>query len=163
MIASRKLRRADNLTTGQGLLHTKTVGGHHVRLTDEIAFLPVRANVNDIVRMEFQGFFGGDSFSVKDSSGEITFAAKPFLLRQTPFDGSNRGSVHYSYLNSFTRMATTATESEQQVLVPRYLRDDEVWCLNVGDAAPYIRQAGSPIEWLDLNIDGREWAKVVGT
>jgi hypothetical protein len=80
--------------------------------------------------------------------------AKPYLLRRTPFDGFARAGVSYVYVSDAARTATAGTESETQVVVPAYEVGDVVYA-----AKGVAGGVGVSAEWLDLNCDGRAWAK----
>lgn len=109
---------------------------------------------------------------VADSNGtseEITHIAMPYILQQTHYEDrtTNRRDITYVYdapiagENTVRRTATNAdAEEEIQVIVPSYEVDDIIVGFvglrggtNVNDVED------EPIMWMDLNIDGRMWAK----
>lgn len=83
---------------------------------------------------------------------------KPSLLQFSITSGTIDGiPISYgSYSTSAqTRVATINTDSETQIIVPRYTQGDVIYAIK----APL-----DPIdELLDINIDGRAWAKKYGT
>ena len=84
--------------------------------------------------------------------------AKPYLLQRTPFDGETRDAISYAYTSATERTATDETyEEEDQVIVPNYVAGDIIY-------AAFAPTGGTGVEdasmWLDLNVDGRAWAKV---
>lgn len=89
--------------------------------------------------------------------------AKPYLLRRGPFDGQTRNGVSYVYASDTTRTATLVADAttEDEVIVPSYQADDIIY------ACPYVVGGTSAqddgavaVEWLDVNVCGRAWAKV---
>jgi hypothetical protein len=95
------------------------------------------------------------------------YAAKPYLNRQTPFDGETVNGVTYAYLVSYKRSATFNFAGTDQTITewitPSY---------NVGDIlyieaapTPGIANQGTPaapVIYIDKNIDGRTWAQGTG-
>lgn len=105
--------------------------------------------------------------------------AKPFKLRRAIagaiIDGVN---VSYTYdaadIPSTTRIASNGTETETQIIVPRYLfaapsqlpdKGDEIFAVGANTGLvtvanePVGTAGGQAITLLDLNIDGRAWAR----
>jgi hypothetical protein len=87
--------------------------------------------------------------------------AKPFKLRFSitgvVIDGSNISYTNYSNANQ-TRTATTVAGSEIQVIVPRYVVNDLIYGITVDHTGVVVGQVGE-LKVLDLNADGRAWAK----
>ncbi len=88
--------------------------------------------------------------------GTIDIAvAKPYLVRTL----ASWNSITYSYSDPQTRVATSGSDTEDQVLVPAYVVGDIIYVqvvnwTGVNDATP------SEIKLLDVNADARAWAKV---
>ena len=91
--------------------------------------------------------------------------AKPWRLRRTPFDGQsitfddeNGGTytVTYNYTTSIKRTATIgSTFTELQVVIPRMKVDfDHVYAM-VSDNGTGL----TGIDLIDINADGRAWAR----
>lgn len=103
--------------------------------------------------------------------GSLTFIAKRWLLRRTPFDGNTIDDVLYDYTNDNERLAvkTQPDESvrrELQFITPAYLSAFSVIYATKGprNGTGVVTQTqhgelpvGSPVEWL-AEVDGREWA-----
>jgi len=86
--------------------------------------------------------------------GSDVYLAKPMKLRNSITAATISGaSVTYSYTNTVTRVATISSTDETQVVVPRYLTDDLVF----GMTCNATGVSGKNI--LDINADGRAWAK----
>ena len=91
--------------------------------------------------------------------------AKPWILRKEPWATSGRtidgDSVTYDYTDGSEREADNGTTTEEQVIVPRYNEDDEIYAMFgiLGDTGVVID--GEELGWLDMNNDGRMWAKKV--
>lgn len=85
---------------------------------------------------------------------------KPYLLQQTPFDGATLDGLTYTYTDGAKRNVDDGTSNEDQVIVPSYTIVSGAVILA---ARRFMRGpvvASDPlIEWVDLNIDGRAWAK----
>jgi len=90
-------------------------------------------------------------------SGIDVQVAKPFLLKNSFFDGQTVDGVSYTYLDVNTREATDGTTTETQLVTPSYFLDATIYA--VKDVIGGVDLNGSGIEWLDLNVDGRAWAK----
>ena len=88
--------------------------------------------------------------------------AKPYMLRKTPFDGETRAGITYTYTSVGTRTADDQTETEDQVIVPSYLANDEIIAIlgtKGGTNTTDGEEDPKKINWLDLNVDARAWAK----
>ncbi len=99
----------------------------------------------------------------------VVFVAKPYLLRQTPFDGESivypSKTISYTYANQGERTATSGGDEEDQVLIPEYFVDDEIIAIRniIGSTGVIANDAGDSettvTEWEDMNTAGRFWAK----
>lgn len=106
---------------------------------------------------------GGDWLKVLtwDGTTEGTteiIVAKPYLLRRsiTSWNG-----ITYTYTSDYEREATDGVDTEDQVIVPAYVADDIVYIVRVSAFGTDVEdEDGNPVYWLDLNVDGRAWAKV---
>lgn len=58
-----------------------------------------------------------------DTSKEI-WVAKPYLLRQTPFDGKTRGGISYTYSTPVKRTASNGAVSQEEIIIPKYVAGD---------------------------------------
>jgi len=94
----------------------------------------------------------------------LTYIAKPPTLRGSVAarDGVTYSGVHAQ--NGLTRTATLGAATENQIVVPNYLVGDVVMgARNVKGGVGVSRTvAGKQVAllWVDLNVDGRQWAKV---
>ena len=102
------------------------------------------------------------------TSDIVTRVALPYLLRKSLFDGETRNGITYEYdeTDIYTKRVATDSESntETQVIVPSYVEFDLIFAASSvagGTYAWYEDDNGvdQPITWLDLNLDGRAWAK----
>jgi hypothetical protein len=96
--------------------------------------------------------------------------AKNYKLRNSITSATIDGnSWSYAYTSSVKRTATSGSYSEYQRVSPRYLPGDEIWYLPVANAdigsmvsvSDSIGSAGTPITFLDCNVDSRAWAPKV--
>lgn len=94
--------------------------------------------------------------------------AKPPLTRRTPFDGRSRWHLDYDYTSHIEREAhdQVSDTDETQVIVPRNVLPtdggeagpDIIVAANVVDGS-MADSGGDAVQWMDLNADGRAWAK----
>lgn len=107
--------------------------------------------------------FNGTTEDTKD-----IFIAKPFRLRRTPFDGltiafSSDGenySAAYAYASANKRAVTISGTAETQIVIPRFKVDfDLIYARTVREDLNLRATNGSKITLLDINADGRAWAK----
>lgn len=113
----------------------------------------------------------GDYFEAKvydgtTQTGSAIKIAKPFQLRRTPFDGETitELGISYVYNSDTTRTATLDEEDEEQLVIPKYLVGFSViFAIKpiVGGTGVTWDNMGQdvPVEWLDLNVDARAWAR----
>lgn len=100
------------------------------------------------------------------------FVARPYLLRYEPFRIDGRGPVTYSSAGQSNFMQRSATIGEDQILeviTPSYLvgsadRGDIIQALfrpnGIRDEnGDLLELNGDICHWLDMNVDGRVWAK----
>lgn len=81
--------------------------------------------------------------------------AKPWELRPSV---TAIGSQTYSYTNDAERVATESSVDETQVVVPSWTVDETViWAARARDTG--VAASGQALNWLDLNVAGRAWAK----
>lgn len=118
-----------------------------------------------------------------DTSADV-YAAKPFKLRnnitQATIDGLTISYTYDSTMGSVTRFqqrtaSAAGYASQIQRVVPRYLTSastgsglatDELWLLELSSALwselsdpDNPSSAAVDVKWVDLNADGRAWAK----
>jgi len=123
-----------------------------------------------VVVTEYGDYFSarkqGGSTSSDVSTEPTVFIAKPYLCRRTPFDGETRNGISYAYSSDTERVATdTDSDTETQQIVPSYVAGDVIFAAQnfKGGTGVWTAPTNSdPVEvlWLDLNLDGRAWAKV---
>ena len=82
--------------------------------------------------------------------------AKNYKLRRTPFDTLTIGGITYTYTSDTQRTAVGAT-TETQVVVPAYTVGDIIYASRVSGLD--VTLSSLPLEWVDVNADGRAWAK----
>lgn len=130
-----------------------------------------------------QGFallemFGDYMVAEALGTGKTTLLAKPYLLRRTPFDKAGtptppeRLGVTYEYTDAVTREAIRGEgdneERENQIVIPQYVVGDILFGVRAIFGGTGVRTpddapgepSNVPVNWIDFNIDGREWAKV---
>ena len=103
--------------------------------------------------------------------GTLTFIAKEFLLRRTPFDGNTIDGVLYDYTNDRERTAVKmhldeTVKRERQVITPPYFPGRDIIYATespthgTGVVTQQIHgnvPAGTPVTWL-AEVDGRKFA-----
>lgn len=99
-------------------------------------------------------------------AGSVVNVAKPHDLRGVAFPNVNGYSINgvrwncSSYQQSGNRRTATNTlVSETQVITKTYEIDDFILAVRVTEEVTQL----SNIEWYDLNVMGRNWARLFGT
>ena len=93
--------------------------------------------------------------------------AKPYLLRKSL---TSRNGIAYTFASDAAGMAgteRTATEgadTETQVVVPSFVEGDVLYAargITGGTGVTFLSSGGEnkDVAWIDLNTDGRAWAK----
>jgi len=115
-----------------------------------------------------------DTVGVIEIEGAVVIihVAKPYLLRHTPFHGKRRDGLDYNYTSNVARTASKTTlgnppttVTENQVIVPKYVAGDVIYAIGrvFGPRDEFRVSASGPdvvsTRWLDMNVDGRFWAK----
>jgi hypothetical protein len=86
--------------------------------------------------------------------------AKPTKLRQVASEDIDGWVVNYVY-GGIGRTATFEdATTEAQAIVPCYLVGDVIWTMEVDDSFVTSGSPATTITILDINVDGRAWAKV---
>lgn len=81
--------------------------------------------------------------------------AKPYLLRTSI---TSRNGITYTYANGWTRTATQGASTETQVIVPSYYTSgDQLFAAVLPSTGVVV--GGQELKLLDINADGRAWAK----
>jgi len=90
-----------------------------------------------------------------DSGTFDVWVAKPYLLRRSPFSGQTRNGVTYTYDSASARSGTTGGTAQQEAITPSYQVDDIIYGFkNINGEADV-----TDCHWVDVNCDGRSWAK----
>lgn len=111
---------------------------------------------------------GGPSFT---ESTIDTFIAKPWHLRRTSYDGLNVDGRKYQYTTGTARTVIinegeTNEKSESQIIIPIYQSEDGsfagdvIFAVSISTGTGVKDSNGKVINWQDINLDGRAWAKV---
>jgi len=98
---------------------------------------------------------GGDWLYVLADSAYF-YVAKPYLLRRSL---ASWNGITFAYSSNFEREATDGVDTEDQVIVPAYVPDDILYIVRPYGGTGTVDDGGNAIVWLDLNVDGRAWAK----
>lgn len=87
--------------------------------------------------------------------------AKPWLLRKTPFHGLTLNGKTYSYDSGTARNVDDGNEDEDQVIIPSYTDPSGavIYAVRGVVGGTGVVVESDPVVWLDLNVDGRAWAK----
>lgn len=106
---------------------------------------------------------------VESGSEKLYKVWKPWMLRQTPFDGKTRDGIGYVYGTTGIRVATPtgggAEDAETQYITPSYSVRVGGTCGELIHATAGISRivsGSSPVkmagEFMDINTAGRSWA-----
>jgi hypothetical protein len=84
--------------------------------------------------------------------------ARPPLLRTSLLEHND---VTFVYTDDTTRTASATGETDEtQVIVPAYVVDDEIYAMRDPTGGTGVIDDGDgSVEWIDLNLDARAWAK----
>ena len=110
---------------------------------------------------------GADTWTAQLDSGELVQVAKPWTLRKTPFhnqtitytdeDGATYTALFVFSSTSNRKRTVTINGGEVieiQVIIPRpNFNTDYIWI------APCNETGVQEADYIDLNVDGRSWAK----
>ena len=109
----------------------------------------------------------GDYLECEDDAANTVYVAKPYELRQTPFDGQSISGVTYSYGTGFpTSQERTATSDsnpsqvEVQYITPEYRVGAEIYAVRTTTPTGVLNPVGptgAQIEYLEIN-QGRAFA-----
>jgi len=121
--------------------------------------MPGQGESQSILRMRVSGVqnnhlvcqrWNGTAFSATTEN-----VAKPYLLRTSI---TSRNGITYSYSSAFARTATQGASTESQVIVPSFvIGTDEIFVAQV--ASTGVSVSGTELKLIDINADGRAWAK----
>lgn len=93
-----------------------------------------------------------------ESARQRFYVAMPSLLRATSHD-----EVTFVYTDGNTRTASKEGETDEtHVLTPRYVVGDMIMAASpvaFGTGLSGIVDQNTEVEWVDLNLDARAWAK----
>lgn len=95
----------------------------------------------------------------------LYYIAKPERHRPSIL---TRGGHTYVYTTDFERTDTLGGNAETQVLTPDYVAGDFLYAMRVSNMTgvfydPLGGAALAPVEWIQVNVDGRAWAQKFGT
>lgn len=82
--------------------------------------------------------------------------AKPPELRTSR---ASWNGITYAYSGNQTRVATSGSDTENQVVVPSYVVGDVIFGIKNIIGGTGVKLNDDPIDWLDQNVAGRAWAK----
>lgn len=101
------------------------------------------------------------NWSDATASGVDVNVAKPYTLRLSPFDGEEQNGITYTYTDGENRNADDGSSSEDQIIVPAYdLYDDNIIMVMAADTGVIVGE--ETLTLIDINVDGRQWAKEDG-
>lgn len=163
---------------GRNIHRTRTING--TLLVPEAVQSSAGTTVDQYrIKSVENDFYTCRSWNGSEEGTSEVYVARPFEHRVTQFNGrtiafSSDGdafSATYAYTSTTKRTKTVGTDAETQVLVP-YIKNDFhlIYVVRVsqpltaGEAnTPITDPNGSAIKLLDLNVDGRAWAKLEAT
>ena len=105
-------------------------------------------------------------YNVDAGLGTTIYIAKPYCLRQSPFDNKTIAGLTYTYAGSTTRDVTDGVDTETQIIIPFYQEPTDdydgdiiyaIFGVHGGTGVGDVNEQA--IQWLDLNVDGRAWAQ----
>jgi hypothetical protein len=102
------------------------------------------------------------------NGSEQVLVAKPYKLRRSPFNGTvnyvdevgRAYAVTYNYTHPSRRSASmNGTLVEYQVVIPRYVTPTDKIYIIGGSITVDIDGVQRTLDFLDINADGRAWAR----
>ncbi len=126
----------------------------------KVSMFKLKELFGDYLRCKtWDGTRGGDGAGEGEDDVLI---AKPFKLWNTILTANlDLVTVGYTYdPTTVKRTATTDIDHEIQIVIPRYLIDDIIYAAECKGGNSGVNGPGDvPIKWIDLNRDGRAWAR----
>jgi hypothetical protein len=100
--------------------------------------------------------------AITGEGGIDIYIAKPFKLRNPASEVIDGVTVSYSSYSGQTRLASDGVNpDETQVINPRYLVDDLIYAVTVDHTG--VTVSSVELVLIDINTDGRAWAKIDAT
>ena len=113
---------------------------------------------SDIIRQMQILSISGDTLTCALNDGStntdvLYTVARPVLLRRSL---TSWNSITYTYSDDQTRVATPGGS---QTVTPAYVIGDIIYAAQSVDGGPTVLDAsGIPVDWFDINADGRVWS-----
>ena len=103
-----------------------------------------------------------------NAAGTVAFnVAKPYLLRNSVTAWNGLTFTFDAGVTERVATRTSDSETETQVVVAAYAVDDVIYAVRrvKGGVGVTVTIDGEDevLDWLDMNVDGRQWAKKTGT
>lgn len=127
--------------------------GRHLRLQPD----PTIVQQLSIISECTEGDNLNDCLVCEDKDGKTIYAAKPFMLQQTPFDGHVIDGVTYTYSTAYERTADDSADTIDQVITPPYIFGGTEKIIAARVLQPTLDVGARRVEWVDLNTSGRMW------
>jgi len=169
--------REISVVHGRNVRLTRTMNG--TLLTGEAVAESGGAEVQQLRLKSIENdFYTCRSWNGTTEGSTDIYVARPFQHRVTNFDGqsiaySSDGDAFtatFAYTSTTKRTKTISGTAETQVLIPYFKTDfDLIYAIDVGQTITIRSGAGyatltdpndAPITLIDLNVDGRAWAKL---
>ena len=119
--------------------------------TELKTFRIVSIQDNDLTCVEWDGETAG--------SAQVT-VAKPWTLRRYVYE-NDTSAVTYVYVSVQRRTATQGSTSETQDITKSYVVGEMLVAVKLTTVRPAGEGGRTEWEWLDINMDGRDWARAV--
>lgn len=149
------MRYVDRFLPGQpvggpnGIRHRLNIMADEIRKTSgPVGPASVPQNAFPIFQVEIKTLETDELTCVDVGAGSDMDAEEFKVSLPETFTETSRDGVNYTYTDINTRVADG---TENQELTPKYIVGDKIYITwtEVGDNG-----------WLDINVDGRQWAKV---
>jgi hypothetical protein len=90
------------------------------------------------------------------------YVLKPYLLQRSHIDLQTVNGIYYEYTDNEVRKAMSGGTEETQRVTPAYEEGNPIFGVpidsGVSGITEVIRPNGTPLVWMDSNIDARVWA-----
>jgi hypothetical protein len=162
--------KANEIKPGLGYRVKRTTGGTVLEISGTGGVPNAAVIMPFSVSGTFDDYITGNIWVKSlDAFGTLDYViAKPWKLRfteNTAYGDVDYGSYVYGGDNSPTQTRVASYDAgtvytQTHEIIPRYAIGDVIWCAK---CETKLTHSGEDVEWIDLNIDGRTWAKSADT
>lgn len=101
-----------------------------------------------------------------ETEGAQVTVARPWTLRRYVYEALSGGTMTFSYVGAQERIASDGTNTERHLVTKAYVEQEMIVAAKLETIQPADANAKTELyktehtwNWLDLNMDGRDWAR----